>query len=218
MKHRRFLLLILFSFSATGFAADVIVQDRSGWRSVNAEQETEIRQGVLQVQPDTELLNLSVRDAGGLGAITRRKCAEGVINQKFIETALAGFLDGTSHYGYAVESREPATLGPLSGFHVITSGNMSGTHFTAANWLLFAKRDFYVVTVYDFGDPRDLAAMEAEYSSRIQFSPAVEPPLSAKDSTKGPGYEAGYVTGKFILPIVLLIASVVLTILLVRLR
>jgi len=214
MKHRLFFLLILFSVCTVSFAADLLVQDRSGWYPADAELEAELRHAIVGTQPDMKLLDISIRAAGGFGVVTQSTYAENVINQEFTENALAGFLQEASNSGLTVESREPAALGPLSGFRVVTSRNLNGTHFTTANLLLFAKRDFYVVYVFSAGDPHDLTTIADEYSSRIQFSPSVEPPVEAKISTKRPGYESGYAVGKFM---VLLAAIVVSAVLLVRL-
>ena len=218
MKHRLFFLLILFSVCTVSFAADLLVQDRSGWSPADAELEAELRHAIVGTQPDMKLLNISIRAAGGFGVVTQSTYAENVINQEFTENALAGFLQEASNSGITVESREPAALGPLSGFRVVTSRNLNGTHFTTANLLLFAKRDFYVVYVFSAGDPHDLTTIADEYNSRIQFSPSVEPPVEAKISTKGPGYDAGYFTGKFIFPIVFLTVGGMLVFLILRLQ
>jgi len=192
-------LFFLFSIIFAGtkcLAADLTIKGREGWHAGDAETRAEIQQTILQKQLNAELLDLSIRDAGGSGTLSRQKYKEN-INSEFSKQTLAGFLDGTIPLGYTVKSKETSRLGPLSGFRIVMEGTTNKIHVVIINWLLFTKHDVYLASVYGAGDISAATVTETEYLSMIQFSPSIEPmtlsqPLTVTASQKNlPGYQAG---------------------------
>jgi hypothetical protein len=194
MKYKQTLLLV-FIFAWTGcFAADVAVRDHPGWYPAITEMKAAILKNLLQMDPEMELIDMSMRTDNGVVAMTtRREFSEG-INQEFVKQALAGFLTEAKKSGLTVESSKPEMFGTLSGFRIVTSGGINPAY--TISWMLFSRQTLYAIHVYDLSSPQAQppVAAETEYLSRIEFSPSVQPVDKAVDVTRQPGYAGGYAT------------------------
>ena len=193
------ILLLLVGAPLASLASDLTVVNHPGWHDGGAN----LRATIAQKNLSTELVDMSIRSAGGFGVITQYQFDEEV-SPKLAADALAGFLHKTSQDGHTAVSQEPAQLGPLQGFRVVTKGKLNGLDFGAVTFLLFTRRDLYSITAYGLAGTSDSVAVSDEYVSRIRFSPDIKPGWAFPNSAYEQGRRDGYIFGRYLLPLALL--------------